>query len=98
MVRLIQQLAEEPDVDGRTMLDNTLIYLTSDMGDGSDHTNDRTPIILAGNDLKTGRMLDMGGIKWDSLFDTIAVSLGIDIGAADYPQYGNGAGVIASVL
>lgn len=98
MVRLINQLAAEPDVDNRTMLDNTLIYLTSDMGDGSDHTNTRTPIILAGNDLNAGRMLDMGGAKWDSLFDTIAASLGIDLNDADYPQYGNGAGVIPSVL
>ncbi|BCE03171.1 DUF1552 domain-containing protein [Marinicellulosiphila megalodicopiae] len=98
MVNLMNQLAEEPDLDGRTMLDNTLIYLTSDMGNGSSHINTRTPIILAGNDLNAGRVMDMGGIKWDGLFDTIAVSLGIDIDAPDYPQYGNGAGVIPSVL
>jgi hypothetical protein len=98
MVMLIKLLAAEPDVDGRTMLDNTLIYLTSDMGDGSAHTNDRFPIVLAGGLIKGGRAVDMGGIRWNGLFDTLMAGVGIQLDAADYPKYGNDAGVYTGFL
>lgn len=98
MVMLMKKLAAEPDVDGRTMLDNTLIYLTSDMGDGSVHENLRTPIILAGGLVKGGRAVDMGKITWDGIFDTVMAGVGIQLDAADYPKYGNGAGVYTGFL
>jgi Protein of unknown function (DUF1552) len=98
MVTLIKKLAAEPDVDGRTLLDNTLIYLTSDMGEGAGHTNERTPIILAGGLVKGGRAVDMGKISWDGIFDTVMAGVGIQLDAADYPKYGNGAGVYSGFL
>lgn len=98
MVALIKALANEPDVDGRTMLDNTLIYLTSDMGDGSPHTNNRHPIVLAGGPVAGGKAVDMGGRAWDGLFDTVMAGVGIQLDDADYPNYGNGAGVYTGFL
>lgn len=98
MVALIKALAAEPDMDGRTMLDNTLIYLTSDMGDGSPHTNDRHPIVLAGGPISGGKAVDMGGRMWDGLFDTVLAGLGIQLDDPDYPKYGNGAGVYTGFL
>lgn len=98
MVSLINRLAEEPDVDGRTMLDNTLIYLTSDMGDGSEHNNLRMPIVLAGGPVRGGQAVDMGEIQWDGLFDTILAGVGIQLDDADYPNYGNGKGVYTGFL
>lgn len=98
MVSLMKRLAEEPDTDGRTMLDNTLIYLTSDMGDGSAHDNKRMPIVLAGGLVRGGQAVDMGDRKWDGLFDTIMAGIGIQLDAADYPKYGNGAGVYSGFL
>jgi hypothetical protein len=98
MVYLMNQLANEPDVDGRSLLDNTLIYLTSDMGDGSAHDNHRTPIILAGGLVNGGQAIDMKGVSWNPLFDTLSTALGLDLNAADYPKYGNGAGPISGLV
>ncbi len=98
MVTLMKALAQEPDMDGRTMLDNTLLYLTSDMGDGSPHNNDRHPIVLAGGPISGGRAVDMNGRAWDGLFDTIMAGIGIELDAPDYPNYGNGAGVYSGWL
>lgn len=98
MVALIKALEQEPDNDGRTMLDNTLIYLTSDMGDGSPHNNDRHPIILAGGPVNGGRAVDMGGRAWDGLFDTVMAGVGVQLDDPDYPNYGNGAGVYSGFL
>lgn len=99
VVSLIKALAAEPDIDGSsTMLDNTLIYLTSDMGDGSPHTNDRHPIVLAGGPISGGKAVNMGGIFWDGLFDTIMAGVGIQLDDPDYPNFGNGAGVYSGFL
>ena len=98
MVWLIKALANEPDVDGGSMLDNTLIYLTSDMGDGSPHNNKRHPIVLAGGPVKGGKAVDMGGAFWNGLFDTIMAGVGIQLDDPDYPNYGNGAGVYSGWL
>ena len=98
LVYLMTQLKNTPDVDGRSLLDNTLIYLTSDMGNGSAHDNLRTPIVLAGGLVQGGKAMDFGGMQWDPLFDTLAMALGLDIEDPDYPQYGNGAGPMAGVI
>jgi Protein of unknown function (DUF1552) len=44
------------DVDGNTILDNTLVFVSSDVGDGSLHTHDQMPVILAGGGGKTLKM------------------------------------------
>lgn len=98
VVALIKALHDEPDTDGRTMLDNTLIYLTSDMGDGSPHNNDRHPIVLAGGPISGGKAVDMGGRAWNGLFDTLMAGVGVQLDDADYPDYGNGAGVYSGFL
>lgn len=98
MVYLMTLLKETPDVDGRSVLDNTLIYLTSDMGNGSSHDNDRTPIILAGGLVQGGKAMDFGGMQWNPLFDTLSSALGLDLEDPDYPKFGNGAGPMAGVI
>jgi len=98
VVNLIKMLESEPDIDGGTLLDNTLLYITSDMGDGSKHDNLRTPIVLAGLGINGGQAIDLQGEKWDSVFDTIIQALGLDLDDPDYPQYGHGKGPILGVL
>ncbi len=98
MVYLMKLLADAPDSDGRSILDNTLIYLTSDMGNGSSHNNSRHPIVLAGGLVNGGQAKDMGGIFWDPIFDTVAAAIGIQLDDPDYPNFGNGAGVIDGVI
>ncbi len=45
---LVQRLAEVQDVDGRRLLDNTLVVWTSEHGYASDHNNYNLPIVMAG--------------------------------------------------
>ncbi|HEY7772723.1 MAG TPA: DUF1552 domain-containing protein [Marinagarivorans sp.] len=98
MVYLMNLLASAPDIDGRTLLDNTLIYLTSDMGNGSAHDNARMPVVFAGGLVNGGQAINMGGKFWNPVFDTIADALGIPLDGEDYPGYGHGAGPIAGVV
>lgn len=48
LFHLLSTLDAMPDTDGRTILDNTLVFVSSDCGDGNLHTHDTMPVILAG--------------------------------------------------
>ncbi len=102
IVYLMDQLAKTPDMDGRTLLDNTLIYITSDMGDGGSHTNANTPVVLAGGAggaLVSGRSIVYGGeTRLERMLDTICLAMGADITATDYPGYGGAAGPLTGLL
>ena len=55
---LAKRLAEMPEPGGGgSLLDNTLIVWTNELGKGSSHTHDNIPFVLVGNglDFKTGR-------------------------------------------
>jgi len=45
---LLTALDSTMDVDGNTVLDNTTVYLSSDIGDGATHNHWDMPIIMAG--------------------------------------------------
>jgi hypothetical protein len=45
---LLTKLKNLPDSDGRTVLDNTLVFLSSDISDGDAHNHDDMPVLLAG--------------------------------------------------
>lgn len=45
---LVQRLDQMVDVDGSTMLDNTLVVWVSDMGYGNTHYDYNVPVVLAG--------------------------------------------------
>ena len=45
---LLGKLKALPDSDGRTVLDNTLIFYSSDISDGDSHNHDDMPVLLAG--------------------------------------------------
>jgi len=59
---LMHRLSEVPEGDG-TMLDNTLIFVTSSQSDGGNHVMDGVPIVQAGRcggAIKTGRYIKWG--------------------------------------
>ena len=90
---LMQLLQTTPDVDGNSIFDNTLFYITSEMGNGSAHNNIRTPIMLAGGanvGIRGGQVLNFGGESYKGIFDTIMLAMGLDPSAADYPGYSDG--------
>jgi Protein of unknown function (DUF1552) len=60
-VKFLQMLAGITDVDGNTVLHNSLIYYTSEIDDGNGHSQDNKPILLAGQlggAIKTGQNLE----------------------------------------
>ncbi len=64
MAYLAKRLADTPDPGaGGSLLDNTLIVWTNELGQGSSHTLDNIPFVLVGSglDFKMGRALDCGG-------------------------------------
>ncbi|HTM46775.1 MAG TPA: DUF1552 domain-containing protein, partial [Polyangiaceae bacterium] len=76
----LQRLAAMPDVDGRTVLDNTLIFLSSDISDGDAHNHDDMPVMLAGGGagFTMGRQLTYAGGEWfGNLFVSIAQAFGV---------------------
>jgi hypothetical protein len=90
---LIQSLADTQDMDGNSLLDNTIVFHVTDMGDARAHTGENAPFMLAGGGggvLTTGRSLSLGGVDYKNLLDTVAQAAGVDTSAAAYPGYGSG--------
>ncbi|MDX2055615.1 MAG: DUF1552 domain-containing protein [Polyangiaceae bacterium] len=78
---IIKRLKDTPEGAG-SMLDNCLVYVTSEMGDGSSHTNNPVPVLLAGKaggQLRTGRTLDMGGKARTNLSLNLANMMGVPL-------------------
>ena len=96
---LLQQLRAVPEADGSTLLDNTLIFLCSELGNSSRHDHSDMPFVIAGGSnlgLQTGRFLDYRsahdgeGEAHAKLLVSIANYMGIDINEFGYT--GRGAG------
>ncbi len=81
IVQLIQSLKAVPDGTG-TLLDNTLIYMYSCLGDGKLHDHDDMPFMLAGGGAKGirgNRQLHFNGADHTKLLVTIAGVMGYEI-------------------
>ena len=60
---LLRALDSVVEADGSTLLDNTLVYFSSEIADGDSHQHDDLPVLLAGGlqgAVRTGRFLDLG--------------------------------------
>lgn len=63
---LLTALDSQIDVDGRKVLDNTLVYWVTDLGNTASHGNTQVPIVLAGlageqaGLMKMGRFVSLG--------------------------------------
>ncbi len=63
IAHLLSTLDSMIDVDGRTILDNTLVFVSSDVGDGQLHSHSTMPVLLAGGGgtvTKMGRHITAG--------------------------------------
>ncbi len=87
---LAKRLSETPEPGGAgTLLDNTLIVWTNELGKGNSHTQDNVPFVLVGGglDFKMGRSLKLPSIPHNRLL--MALAHGFDhrikkFGNADY--------------
>ncbi|MEL6758944.1 MAG: DUF1552 domain-containing protein [Myxococcota bacterium] len=59
VVGFAQQMAETPDVDGNSLLDNTIIMLTGEVGTGTHDRRDKLHVLIGGGaHIRTGRWID----------------------------------------
>jgi len=99
-VYLLDRLAATPDVDGTSVLDNTLVIWGSELGTGWTHSLDNVPFILAGGAsgrLRGGRYLEVTNTLTNRVLVTALEAMGI----TDVEKYGTtdtGSGGLSGVL
>jgi len=82
LAHLLTTLKGLPDSDGRTVLDNTLIFYSSDISDGDAHNHDDMPVLLAGGgaDFTMNRFVDHPEKPhFSDLFISIANAFGSNV-------------------
>lgn len=80
----LTKLKALPDSDGRTVLDNTLVFYSSDISDGDAHNHDDMPVLLAGGgaDFTMNRFVNYPDKPhFGDLFISIANAFGSNITA-----------------
>jgi hypothetical protein len=94
--RFLEKLDEAKDVDGRSMLQNSMIVYGSGNGDGNRHNHNNLPFILAGSGggrLSPGRYMKLKAQPMSNIY----LSLLDRIGVADLPRHGDSTGRIEGI-
>jgi hypothetical protein len=97
MAYLAKRLSETPEPGGRgSLLDNTLILWTNELGKGNSHTLDNIPFVLVGNglDFKMGRSLKLPKVPHNRLLLSLAHGFGHRIKRFGNPDF-CGAGALS---
>lgn len=79
IAHLAQRLADTPEPGGEgSMLDNTTILWTNELGEGNSHTHNNIPWVFVGGGLgfKTGRAVKCEGVNHNRLLLSIAHAMG----------------------
>lgn len=87
---LAKRLAETPEPGGGgSLLDNTLIVWTNELGKGNSHTMDNIPFVLVGGglDFKTGRALKYPKVAHNRLLMALAHGFGHTVKAFGNPNH-----------
>jgi len=86
---LTKRLAETPEPGGSSLLDNTLIVWTNELGKGNSHTLDNIPFVLVGNglDFKMGRSLKFKNLPHNRLLLSLAHGMGHDLKRFGNPDF-----------
>jgi hypothetical protein len=87
---LVQKLAETPEPGGEgTMLDNTLVIWTNELGKGNSHTLNDIPFVLVGNglDFNMGRSLQYRRVAHNRLLLSLAHGFGHHIDRFGNPDF-----------
>jgi hypothetical protein len=93
MAYLAQRLAETPEPGGQgSLLDNTLIVWTNELGKGNSHTLDNIPFVLVGNglDFRMGRSLKYPKVPHNRLLISLAHGFGHHIEKFGNPNFCDG--------
>lgn len=87
---LAKKLAATPEPDGQgSLLDNTTIVWTNELGKGNSHTRDNIPFVFVGEGLgfKMGRALDFNNVPHNRLLMTINEAMGFPDKSFGNPDY-----------
>jgi len=87
---LAKRLAETPEPGGGgSLLDNTLIIWTNELGKGNSHTLDNIPFVLVGNglDFKMGRSIKYKKLPHNRLLLSLAHGFGYDLKRFGNPDF-----------
>tara|TARA_R110002073_G_scaffold46789_2_gene127426 strand:+ start:6099 stop:7439 length:1341 start_codon:yes stop_codon:yes gene_type:complete len=87
---LAKRLAETPEPDGNgSLLDNTTIVWTNELGKGNSHTRDNIPFVMVGGGLgfDTGRALKFDRVPHNRLLMSIAEAMGHPAESFGNPDY-----------
>jgi hypothetical protein len=89
---LAKRLAETPEPGGGTLLDNTLIVWTNELGKGNSHTLDNIPFVLVGNglDFQMGRSVKYPKVSHNRLLLALAHGFGHRIDKFGNPDFCSG--------
>lgn len=94
---LAKRLSETPEPGGSgSLLDNTLIVWTNELGKGNSHTPDNIPFVLVGGglDFKMGRSLKLPNVPHNRLLLSLAHGFGHHVKTFGKPEF-CGAGPLA---
>ncbi|GAB4462445.1 MAG: DUF1552 domain-containing protein [Armatimonadaceae bacterium] len=97
---LAKRLAETPEPGGNgSLLDNTTIIWTNELGQGNSHTLNNIPFVLVGGGLgfKMGRSLKYDNVPHNRLLLAMAHSFGHDVKTFGNPDY-CGAGPLTDLI
>jgi hypothetical protein len=78
--RFLKRLDQTKDIDGRSVLHNSMIVYGSGNADGNRHTHENLPVILAGaggGTLQPGRYGKLGGRPMSDLFLSLTDRMGV---------------------
>ena len=94
---LVQKLKSYADVDGKTVLDNSVLVLGTQCGVSTqvafakeDHDRHNTPIILAGScggKFRTGRVIDCNNANHNEVYLAIAKAFGLSVTTIGDPKW-----------
>lgn len=89
---LLSRLAAVPEAGG-TLLDNTAVLWCSELGEGSSHSHNDIPFVLAGGAsgaIQGGRYLQYGGKNHNDLLASVLTAVGVPTEHFGDPNYAEG--------
>jgi hypothetical protein len=79
--RFLEKMETTKDIDGRSLLHNSMIVYGSGNADGNRHTHVNLPVILAGGGggtLTAGRHVKFGGVPMSNMLLGMAGRMGVE--------------------
>jgi hypothetical protein len=96
LARFLKKMDETKDVDGNSLLHNSMIIYGSGNSDGNRHTHTNLPVLLAGaggGTLTPGRFVKQGGVPMSNML----LSLADRMGAKNVTRLGDSTGRLSNV-